>query len=173
MKVIASKVVFEGRLRAVREVVEHPDGRKFTHETFEHPGAVVIIPVLPGGELVLIDQYRHSVKTNILEFPAGTLEPGEDPAFTAQRELAEEIGMSAKSLVSLGTSYPAPGFCNEVQHFYLAKELYANVQQPDADEVISIVKMSSQEFQRAVKEGRLIDGKSMAIYLRAALMGLL
>ena len=91
MKVIESHLLYEGKLRAVRETLESPQGKRFAHETIEHPGAVVILPLLEDGRIVFIEQYRHSVRESILELPAGTLEKGEEPEFCAQRELMEEM----------------------------------------------------------------------------------
>ena len=81
--------------------------------------------------------------------------------------------MAAREIVSLGTLYPAPGFCNEVQHLFVARGLYDSPAQPDEDEQISPVFMTAQEFEQAVVSGALSDAKSIALYMRARLQGLL
>ena len=167
MKVIESHLLYEGKLRAVRETLESPQGKRFAHETIEHPGAVVILPLLEDGRIVFIEQYRHSVRESILELPAGTLEKGEEPEFCAQRELMEEIGMACRELISLGTLLPAPGFCNEVQHIFCAKDLYPREATPDEDEVITVIKLSVAEVEEVIRNGRLRDSKSLALLMRA------
>jgi ADP-ribose pyrophosphatase len=171
-KTVASQVLYEGRLKGLRETVETPDGRRFVHETIEHPGAVVILPVLNDGRMVFIEQYRHSVREVVLELVAGTLEPGEDPAVCAQRELSEEIGMAAGELRSLGTLLPAPGFCNERQYLFCATNLSECKGTPDEDEIITQVVLDRAQVEEAIRTGRLSDGKSLALFCRARLLGL-
>jgi len=173
MRIVQSEVLYEGKLRGVRDTVEADDGRRFRHETIEHPGAVVILPLLPDGRIGFIEQYRHSVRASILELPAGTLEVGEDPAACAQRELMEEIGMASRDLVALGTLYPAPGFCSEIQHVFVARGLYPSKATPDDDEAITLVPLSVAEADEAARTGRLADAKSLALMLRARLSGLI
>jgi ADP-ribose pyrophosphatase len=74
MKIVSSQVLYEGKLRGVRDVLEAEDGRRFRHETIEHPGAVVILPIRDDGAMLFVEQYRHSVRRTLLELPAGTLE---------------------------------------------------------------------------------------------------
>ncbi len=173
MKVIQSEVLYEGKLRGVREVLETPEGKRFRHETIEHPGAVVILPVREDGAVLFIEQYRHSVRRTLLELPAGTLEKGEDPATCAQRELQEEIGMAARDLRPLGTLLPAPGFCSEEQHIFFAAGLYPSKATPDEDEFITVVPLSAKEIEDAIRSGRLVDAKSLALILRAKVEGFL
>jgi ADP-ribose pyrophosphatase len=173
MKILRTEVLYQGKLRGVRDTLQNDEGKTFLHETIEHPGAVVILPVMDDGRIVCISQYRHSIRREFLELPAGTLEKDESPAVCAGREIQEEIGMAAREIVSLGTLYPAPGFCNEVQHLFVARGLYDSPAQPDEDEQISPVFMTAQEFEQAVVSGALSDAKSIALYMRARLQGLL
>lgn len=173
MKVIHSEVLYEGKLRGVCEVLEASDGKRFRHETIEHPGAVVILPVREDGTILFVEQYRHSVRRTMLELPAGTIEKGESPAVCAQRELQEEIGMAARDLRSLGTLLPAPGFCSEEQHVFFAKGLYPSKATPDDDEFITVVPLSRGEVEAAIRSGRLVDAKSLALIFRAQVEGLL
>jgi ADP-ribose pyrophosphatase len=172
-KILQTEVLYQGRLRAVRQHVETSDGKRYTHETIEHPGAVVILPVLSDGRIVCVSQYRHSLTQTILELPAGTLEAHEAPLDCARREIREEIGMAAREIKSLGILYPAPGFCNEVQHLFVAKDLYSDAATPDEDEEISLVSMTQREFEEAIVTGTLNDAKSIALFTRARLMGVL
>lgn len=173
MRTVASEELYKGKLRALRETVETEDGRRFVHETIEHPGAVVILPILPDGRIVFIEQYRHSVRKHLLELPAGTLEHAEDPAACAQRELMEEIGMASQELLALGTLLPAPGFCSEIQHVFCARNLFEKKATPDDDEIITVVPMTIFEAEKAIRDGRLVDGKSLALLYQARVRGLI
>lgn len=173
MKIVSSEVLYEGKLRGVRDVLEAEDGRRFRHETIEHPGAVVILPIRDDGAMLFIEQYRHSVRRTLLELPAGTLERGEAPQVCAQRELQEEIGMAARDLVPLGTLFSAPGFCDEEQHIFLAKGLFPSKATPDEDESITVVPLQRAEVDEAIRSGRLVDAKSLALLMRAQVGGLL
>jgi ADP-ribose pyrophosphatase len=170
-KILKSEVVYKGRLTTVRYQLEDENGRQFINETIEHPGAVVVLPITDQGEIVCVSQYRHAVRSTILELPAGTLEQDEDPLDCARREIAEEIGMGARQIVSLGELLPCPGFCSEVQHLYVARDLYPEVATPDEDERIAVVKMSLPEFEAAILNGDVRDGKSLALFARARLAG--
>lgn len=172
MKVVETEVLYEGKLRAVRQVLENEQGKRFPHETIEHPGAVVILPILPDGQIVCVSQYRHSIQSHILELPAGTLEDGEAPIVCAGREIMEEIGMAARELLSVGTLFPAPGFCSEVQYLFVARDLYERALEPDEDEQIVTVPMSVADVEQAIVDGRLNDAKSIALFMRARLLGL-
>jgi ADP-ribose pyrophosphatase len=129
--------------------------------------------VSANGSIVFVEQYRHSIRQVLLELPAGTLERGEDPAICASRELAEEIGMAPGTLTPLGTLYPAPGFSDEIQHLFFARDLRPEKATPDADEIITTVELSLSQVDDAIKTGRLSDAKSLALFLRARMNGLL
>jgi len=165
--------MYEGRFRAVRDTVEYPNGKVIAHETITHPGAVVILPVSNDGGLLLVEQYRHSIASMLLEFPAGTLEAGEEPRLCAERELAEEAGFAANEWISLGVLYPAPGFCDELQHLFLARGLSTSYAKPDDDEIITLHPMSIKDFEKAIASGLVNDAKSISIFFKARLLGLL
>ena len=121
-EVVASRVVFDGRVFTVRvDDVRLPDGRIATRDVIEHPGAVVIAALDDGGRVALVRQYRHAVGGELLELPAGTLEPGEPPAETAVRELREETGLVGGRWEPLGSFFSSPGFLHEEMHAFLAR----------------------------------------------------
>ncbi len=152
--------------------MENSAGKRYFHESIEHPGAVVILPILADGRIVCVSQYRQSLLSSIIELPAGTLEVNEPPLECAHREIMEEIGMAARDMLPAGILYPAPGFCTEVQHLFVARDLYEKSATPDEDEEISLVTMTPTEFEQATVSGRLNDAKSIALFMRARLMGL-
>jgi ADP-ribose pyrophosphatase len=171
MKVLQSDLLYKGRLSVVREQLERADGKIFAYETVQHPGAVVILPILDDGRVVLVEQYRPALRETLLELPAGTLERDEDPAVCAMREIQEEIGMASGELVSLGQLVPAPGFCNERQHIFYARKLFESRALADEDEDIRVVIMSLSEVEGSITSGRLKDAKSIALFYRAVLAG--
>lgn len=132
---VSSQRMFDGRLIGVRvDTVRLPDGSERRREVAEHPGAVAILPVLPGGELVLIRQYRHAVGRPLLEVPAGTREPDESTEACARRELAEETGYRGGRVRELVRFYVSPGWANEELVTYVATDLEPGSARPEDDE---------------------------------------
>jgi ADP-ribose pyrophosphatase len=170
---IRQHTVFAGPVfDLVDEQIRLANGITVHHLTVRHPGAVVIIPRQADGTLLVIRQYRHSVHQTLLEFPAGTRHPGEAPLECARRELAEEVGRVAYAWESVGEFHPAPGFCNEVQYGFVATDLQPCEATRDADELIEVLSMHSAQLEQAIRDGIMTDGKSIALYLRAKLRGL-
>lgn len=168
------EVVYAGRKFSVeRSVLDHTNGRSSVFEVVRHPGAVVILPLTLHGEILVIRQYRHALATSILELPAGTLEVGESPNACASREIVEEVGYRAGTMLDLGVLYPAPGFCDEKQYLFLATDLSPASAPGDDDEFIEVVPMSAAGIREAIKSGELSDAKSIAAFYRAELRGLL
>ncbi len=153
------------------EEVELTSGEVVFRDRVVHPGAVIIIPKLPEGKLLLVRQYRHAIRKELIEFPAGTIEAGEFPLTCAQRELGEEVGKAAKEWVPLGQLYPAPGFCSEVQHLFLARWLSASTQKFDEDEIIEVIEMTNDQIETSIKSGEISDCKTIASYFRAKTHG--
>jgi ADP-ribose pyrophosphatase len=167
-------VLKQGRVfRFVEQEIVRPDGRIITIDKVEHPGAVVILPVDHDGRIIILKQFRAALNRTIYELPAGTLESGEDPQSCAQRELAEEIRRAAARWESLGQLYPAPGFCDEVQHLFFATDLSDARADMDADEEIEPERMTVAEIEAAVAGGELMDAKSIALLYRARLAKLI
>lgn len=159
-------------LNVVEDTVVLPSGTKKKHITLEHPGAVVILPVRSDGKILMIEQYRHSLGRYILELPAGTLNPGEDPLECAKREICEEIGFEAQNWQPLGSVYPAPGFCTEVQYLFFASGLSPKKLDGDEDELIEIHPMRVSELTAEILAGSVGDSKSIAAFFRALHIGL-
>ncbi|KDM89641.1 NUDIX hydrolase [Photobacterium galatheae] len=155
------------------EQSEHqlPDGRNITFTTVRHPGAVVIAPVTKTGELILLRQYRPAIGRWIIEFPAGTLEKGETLQACAMRELAEEANLAAAQWQSLGELLPVPGFCDEVQHLFLAKDLSPAEGTLDADEILEVFTMSVDTFLEKVAANEIQDAKTLAVFLKMQVLG--
>jgi ADP-ribose diphosphatase len=155
--------VYHGRLLSLRvDEVELASGRHTTREIVEHPGAVGIL-AWDGSRLALVRQWRQPAGTTLLEIPAGTREPGEAPASTAARELAEEVGVSAGSWEAGPEFYTAPGFCTELLSLHLATDLRIDRgAEPEADEELDLEWRSLDAAVAAIDAGEIRDAKSVA-----------
>ncbi len=168
-RLISSRTVFEGRLIAVRvDEVELPGGARATREIVSHPGAVVIVPLLGEGRVVMIRQYRPAAGKVLWELPAGVLEEGEQPEEAARRELAEEIGYQAEELTPLFSTYLSPGFSSEVAHLFLARGLRKVDARAEPDESIRAVSLSLCEAVEMVGRGEVQNAAAICGLLAAA-----
>ena len=127
-------------------------------------GAVLIVPVLADGRLVLERQYRYPVRRVMLEFPAGKIDAGEKPLATAQRELREEAGYAAGRWTSLGTIHPEIGYSTEFIEVFEATDLTPVARSLDAGEFLDVVPMTEEELLVTYDCGGLTDGKTIAAY---------
>ncbi len=168
MKIRESEPLFEGaRFRVVRAVEATRDGAEHVREIVRHPGAVTILPWLDdsaqdGGRVCFVRNYRVAVDKTLIELPAGTLEPGEDPAVAARRELAEETGYRAGQLEWLATFYMSPGILDEKMHLYLATSLEPGPMALDPGEEIETFLVGWDEALRMARDGRIEDAKTLA-----------
>jgi len=157
------EVLFQGsRFRVERVVRTLADGTQHAKEVVRHPGAVVILPLLADDRVCLIENYRVSLGRRLIELPAGTLEPGEEPRATAHRELAEETGYRAGRLERLGVFYMSPGILDERMVFYLATDLQTGEVSLDVGEEIRLLPTPWAEALAMVRDGRIEDGKTVA-----------
>lgn len=159
-----SRVAYDGRLFDV--VVEQWDGRE--REIVEHPGATAIVAIDREGCVTLVRQLREAVRKDLLELPAGTLEEGEEPLATAQRELAEEAGLHGGRWRELAAFYTTPGFCRERMHVFLAEDVERGDAHPEEDEQLEVVRWPVAEIESRIAE--LEDAKTIAgllLYLQS------
>jgi ADP-ribose pyrophosphatase len=169
-KILQNKLHYQGRKFSFNvDRIELPNGIIGEWESIHHPGGAMAVPITNDGKLVLVKQYRFPTQGRILEFPAGTLEVGEDPATTIAREIEEETGYRASKWTTLGEFFLAPGYCDEIIYAYLAQDLEKLAVQPagDDDEDITVVLMTPAEFEAAIARGDSIDAKSIAGYFLA------
>lgn len=168
VKVLSSETIFKGRVFKVRrDEIRFADGRETHYDVVVHNGSVTLVPVDVQDRLWFVRQYRHPLDTAPLEFPAGTLEAGEDPAVCARRECREEIGMDPGMLEELATVFLAPGYSSERSHLYLASDLEPAPLESDIDEDIQIVKFSVSEVYEAIADGQIRDAKTLSALLLA------
>lgn len=141
------------------------DGRPVCREVVHHPGAVLVVPRLDDGRLVLIGNQRVAVGERLLELPAGALGRGEDPAVAARRELEEETGYAAGRMEPLGEFYTSPGFCDELMRAFVADRLSPVARRLEPGEDIELHPVPAEEALAMIDDGRIRDGKSIAALL--------
>ena len=160
---LESGTVFQGRLLHVKsDRVRLPNGGESTREYIIHPGAVVVIAVLENGKLLFERQFRYPLRRVMLELPAGKIDAGEPELACGRRELREETGYEAARWRHLGTLHPCIGYSDERIEIYLAQELSHVGHARDHEEFIETVELGLGEAVRAVREGRITDGKTVA-----------
>ena len=138
-------------------------------ECIRHPGGSLAVPVTPEGKLILVRQYRFALQGRLLEFPAGTVEPDEDPAQTIKREVEEETGYRAHKWQKLGEFPLCPGYSDEIIYAFLAQDLEKLEKPPeqDIDEDIETVFLTPAELEEAILSGEAIDAKSISSFFLA------
>jgi ADP-ribose pyrophosphatase len=166
------QTVYKGRVVTLNlETVTLPNGVSVELEVVRHPGAAAIVPLKDDYTVILVRQYRLAAGGYIYEIPAGKLQPGEDPAHCATRELEEEIGYRAGHLDKIATFFTAPGFTDEVMHLYVARNLVPGAQALDSDEVLEIVEISLEKAMAHIRDGTIRDAKTIiglqSIYLHS------
>ncbi len=149
------------RFRVVRHREVGRDGRMLTKETVQHPGAVAIVPMVDAEHVCLIHNYRVAVGKTLVELPAGTLEPGEDPRVTAGRELIEETGYRAGNIEKLCEFTMSPGILNERMHLFRATGLTPGEMALEAGEQIETFVVSWSDAMRMIFDGTIEDAKTL------------
>ena len=161
-RTLDSKQIYEGRRVSLRvDKVVLPGGRETTREIASYPDCVAIVAVDTGDNVILVRQYRHAVGRELLELPAGGIEPGETPEESARRELEEETGYRAGEMERIGGAYTAPGYSTEFMHLFLATELEPGPSRAEDDEVIQVVPVPLSRVEGLVTSGEVCDGKSV------------
>lgn len=170
-KTVASELVFDGKiLHLYRDDITLPNGNPAEREVIRHVGAVCVIPVTDDGMVVMERQYRYPVGEVILEIPAGKLDSKqEDHEAAARRELEEETGYHAGTLIPLGKFYPACAYSDETIWMYLAKDLHKGDRHLDADEFLDVELMPLKDLVRMVMDGSIPDVKTQLAVLKAAI----
>ena len=147
--------------RVVRHREVGSDGREHVKDTVEHPGAVAVLPIFDDRRVCLIRNYRVAVGKTLIELPAGTLEPGEDPAKTARRELTEETGYTAAVVEKLREFTMSPGILNERMHLYLARGLSPGKASLEPGEQIEPLEVAWGDAMRMALDGSIEDAKTL------------
>jgi ADP-ribose pyrophosphatase len=158
-------IVYKGRVFSVDiEHARYPNGRSHDVSIVRHPPSVVLIPMKDDRHVILIRQYRPSIRRELWELPAGSLNPGETAEAAALRECEEEIGLVPQQMLRLRGLFPAPGFCDEELIFFRVWDLHApapdSLRQPDEDEDIHVQLFTVEEAKAMAEREEIIDLKT-------------
>ncbi len=165
-RTIDSKKIYEGSIINVKiDNVLLKTGAKASREVVEHRPAVAIVPMDSENNVLLVRQYRHPAKSDLLEVPAGVIEIGEEPEIAAIRELREEVGYTSGDRRLLFGFWTSPGFTDEYIYGYLAKDLVEGKLPRDFDEDISVEKIPVRRIQKLIRLGEIQDAKSIALLM--------
>ena len=172
---VASSAVYEGHfLKVKRDEVRLPDGKTAHREYIVHPGAVMIVPLLDDGRLLLERQFRYPMGRVMLEFPAGKRDAGESPLRCAQRELLEETGYSAREWAHAGVLHPVISYSTEFIDIWFARGLVDGGQRSlDEGEHLDVITATPAELLQWCREGKVTDAKTLscALWLQNVLSG--
>ena len=170
-KTLERQDIFQGKVIGVHlDKVSLPDGGTSYREIVEHPGGVGILALDENNCVPMVTQYRYAFGRNVLEIPAGKREKGEDEFITAQRELQEEVGATAKEWVPLGKLLPSPGCYGEVLYLYLAKGLTFGQTHFDEDEFLESERIPFNDLVHRRMDGEIEDAKTVAAVLKAKIL---
>lgn len=168
-RVSSSERLFDGPIFAIdRDRLTESNGMEVVRDVIRHPGGAGALPLFADGRVALVRQYRHPARAELLEIPAGRIEPGEDPELCARREVEQETGFRPGSIERLSGFYSTPGFCEEILHIFLATDLTPTRQQLDHDELVEVHLLKLEEALRMVHQGEIVDSKTIIALLLAA-----
>jgi ADP-ribose pyrophosphatase len=166
---VSSELLLNGNfLQVKRDTVRLPDGKHATREYVVHPGAVVVVPLLDDGQVVLERQFRYPIGQVMIELPAGKLETGEDPLLCGLRELQEETGYTAAEWAYAGQMHLAIAYSTEVIHIYFARGLSSGARQLDAGEFLDVFTVPAQQLLAWCADGTVTDAKTLSCALHLA-----
>lgn len=162
-KTVHTERLYEGKIINLKvDDVRLPNGKTSKRELIEHPGAVAIIAITAENKIIMVEQYRKALERSIIEIPAGKLEKGEKPEYTAMRELEEETGYTADHLELVQSFSTSPGFADEVVHVFFTKGLKKSTSEAelDEDEFVELLEVSIEEAEEMMKDNRIFDAKT-------------
>ncbi len=171
---VSSQLVYQGDFLHVKhDVVQLPNGKNAVREHIIHPGAVVIIPILDNGDVLLERQYRYPLGQVFIEFPAGKLDAGEAPLDCGKRELLEETGYTAREWAYAGQMHIAIAYTNEVIHIYFARGLTKGERKLDEEEFLDVFAAQPAQVLGWSRDGAITDSKTLtcALWLQNYLSG--
>ena len=167
-RLIVSEKIFSGTIFTVeRDRIQEPDGSEIVREVVRHPGGAGGLPLFEDGTVALVRQYRHPAGRDLLEIPAGRMEPGETPELCAAREIEQEIGYRPGRIEKIAEFFSTPGFCEERLFVYLATRLLPAQQNLDHDEFVEVVRIPLADAILMANRGEIEDSKTLVALLMA------
>lgn len=168
---VAQEMQYEGIIVNVRrDKARLHNGVIADREVVEHPGGVAVFALDDQEQVVMVRQYRYPMGEEILELPAGKLEPGEDPKSSALRELKEETGILPGRVQSMGCCYSSPGIFAEKIHLFLAQDLEEGIATPDEDEFVELVRVPLPTLLSMIADNQIVDAKTIVGTMKAMLL---
>ena len=162
-KTLSSKVIYEGKILKLRvDTVLTADGHKSTREIIEHGDCIAVVAIDDSDDVLLVRQYRRAAEKDLLEIPAGGIDPGEDPETAVIREMQEETGFRPQKVERLGGYYLSPGFSSEYLHLYLAANLKHSPLHAEDTPGIGLEPVSVGGIRDLISSGKIEDAKSIA-----------
>jgi len=162
-KTLSSQLIYDGRVVKLRvDTVQTAGGRETTREIVEHADCVAIIAIDADNNVLLVNQFRKPVEKELLEIPAGGIDPGENPETAVRREMREETGYFPQKVESLGGFYSAPGYSSEYLYLYLATDLTPSQLFAEDTASIEVVKVPLSQIPGLIASGSICDAKSIA-----------
>ena len=159
---LSSQTIYDGQVVKLRvDTVRRPGGREAQREIVEHADCMAIIAVDVDDNVLLVKQFRNAVEKELLEIPAGGIDPGEDPVTAVRREMREETGYLPQTVERLGGFYSAPGYCTEYLHLYLATDLTPSQLFAEDTESIKLVRVPISQISSLINSGSICDAKSI------------
>ena len=162
-KTLSSQLIYDGQIVKLRvDIVSMPGGRETRREIVEHSDCVAIVAIDANDNVLLVNQFRKAVEKELLEIPAGGIDPAEDPVTAVRREMREETGYLPQKVERLGGFYPTPGYCTEYLHLYLATDLTPSQLFAEDTESIKLVRVPISQVPSLIASGKICDAKSIA-----------
>ena len=162
-KTLSSQLIYDGQIVKLRvDTVRIPGGRETTREIVEHSDCVAIVAIDANDSVLLVKQFRKAVEKELLEIPAGGIDPGEDPVTAVRREMREETGYLPRKVERLGGFYATPGYCTEYLHLYLATDLTPSQLFAEDTDSIKLFRVPISQIPGLIAYGSIWDAKSIA-----------
>ena len=157
------EILFRGKVFDLQvDEIEYDSGNKGIREIAVHPGGAVVVPLKDDGRIIMVKQFRYPFQKFLLEMPAGKLDKNEDPLVCAVRELEEETGYKTKNIIKLGSICTTPGFCTEVLHIFLAKDLTpGNHNREEGEHGMEVFEFTIEEIEKKILAGEIVDAKTI------------
>jgi ADP-ribose pyrophosphatase len=162
-KIEKSEILFKGKVFDLKvDEIIYNSGNKGVREVAVHPGGAVVVPVKEDGRIIMITQFRYPLSKIMLELPAGKLDKDEHPLNCAARELEEETGYKSNNIIKLGAICTTPGFCSEVLHLYLARDLTPGSHNREEGEAgMELFEFTIEEIETKIRSGEINDAKTI------------